>query len=282
MSIYLSATNTMSFLRGYLEQSTNSYNTTMNQLSSGNKITKFSDNPIGVTKNVEFTASISANAQAKSNVELGKNMLDIAESSQNIVLENLQAINNLCLQASNGTYSSTNKDAMLEEIRKRLDNIDNIAKSTNYNGVYLLNGSANNVQIQSGANSDSIINVGSALIDVRTSQLGGGIGIANTVTGSNWTNANIATFMGKIDASMSQIISANSNIGGYQNRLDTRTDTLTNIDDNLKANKSLISDTDVAEASAHMVQSQILQQASASLLTQTAQIPAMILNLLGK
>lgn len=282
MSLYLSATNTMTYLRGYLEKSTNSYNTTMTQLSSGNKITGIADNPVELSKSAGFTASISANAQAMSNVDLGKNMLDMAESSQNIVLENLQAINDLCLQAANGTYTATDKDAMLEEIRKRLDNIDNVAKNTNYNGVYLLDGSTSNIKIQTGANAESFINVGSALIDVRVAQLGGGIAIAGTVTGSTWTDADIATFMGKIGDSMSEIIAGNANIGSYQNRLDAKTDILTSIEDNLKVNRSLISDTDVAEASANLVQSQILQQASASLLTQTTQIPTMILNLLGK
>ncbi len=284
MSIYLTTGVATIHLQSYLNSSTDSYQKTMERLSSGCKFATVGDNPLGVTQTAVLASEISANAMAKSNTELGSDLLTIVEDNQGLVISDLQRIRDLCTQASSETYSSSDKDAIVEEIKQRLANIDSISESTKFNGISLLDGSSSDLTLQTGANETSTINIGSAMINVHVSQLGVGanqdLRLDDTVTGETWTSTDIKSYMDKIDSAITQLTGTAAQIGGFMNRLDAKIDTLTSMNTNLTENKSIISDTDVAEATADLVKYQILQEATVSILTQANQVPSMAIQLL--
>jgi len=269
---------TSNYIQYNLSKSTAGYNKAMDEMSSGSKLTSVADDPIGTTKAAKLSIQLSANTKELANIAQGQDVLGLAEGNQSLVIDNLQRIRDLTMQASNESYTASDKDAMLSEIRARLSEINNIANTTKYNSVKLLDGSASNFVLQIGASSSSSLNIGSALINVHTAALGVDIG---AVTGSTWTTANSEAYLNTIDTAINTVSTATAKIGGYNIRLDDAASSLTSIADGMTSSKSLISDSDVATTSSDIVKYQILQQASVSILTQANQIAALALNLLG-
>jgi flagellin len=84
-----------------------------------------------------------------------------------------------------------------------------------------------------------------------------------------------------IDGALKNVDSHRAELGAFQNRLDHAISNLDNINENVHASKSRIKDTDFAKETTEMTKSQILQQASTSVLAQAKQSPNSALSLLG-
>ena len=280
MSLYLTSKITSMNLSGYLDSFTNSYNKTIEQLSSGNKNNSAADNPIAVTTTSKNKVIISGNEQALANINLGQDLLSLSGDTLSTVTSNLQRIRDLCMQAANETYSSTDKDAILTEIKQRLNQIDKTADSTEFNNIKLFDGSVKSFNIQTGTNSDSSVDIGKVFTDLHVSQLGGDIRLGDDVTGKTWTTDDIEAYVNKLDNALQGLNNTSAEGGSFSNRLDKASAMLTNINTGLTEKNSLLSDTDTAAASAALVRYQILQQASASLLVQANQIPEYAVQLL--
>jgi flagellin len=84
-----------------------------------------------------------------------------------------------------------------------------------------------------------------------------------------------------VDAALKYVDSHRAELGAFQNRFNHAINNLDNINENVNASKSRIKDTDFAKETTSMTKSQILQQASTSILAQAKQAPNSALSLLG-
>ena len=84
-----------------------------------------------------------------------------------------------------------------------------------------------------------------------------------------------------IDKVISDITSKQTELGAVQNRLESVLDSITVQYDNLVSARSVIKDADVAKESAAYIRSQILQNASATLLATANQSPSLALTFIG-
>ncbi|WP_322803738.1 flagellin [Vibrio alfacsensis] len=84
-----------------------------------------------------------------------------------------------------------------------------------------------------------------------------------------------------IDAALKYVDSHRAELGAFQNRFEHAINNLDNINENVNASKSRIKDTDFAKETTQMTKSQILSQASSSILAQAKQAPNSALSLLG-
>lgn len=289
MSITLSSQVSTGHIRNVLYKNTDLYQQSLEQLSTGVKFLHTGDDPIAATQSIALTTQISATAQSLSNIGIGGDMLNIAADGQQQVISSLQRIRDLCMEAANETYSATDKDSILAEIRQRLSAIDDIADNTTFNGHNLLDGScgstsANPLTLQTGANSSSRLDVSSALINVHVSQLGTGanidLRIGAGVNGTNWTTTAIEAYVDKIDSAIPQLINASAETGSYINNLKRCSSGLDSMTNDMIASRSVIADTDVAQVSADMIKFQILQEASVSILTQANQMKQLTYSLI--
>lgn len=280
MPVYLTSQVTSIMLQSYLNSNTDLYNKSMSQISSGNRVTNISEDPISVTTSRLLDARISGNNQVASNISLAKNVLSIAEGTQQSTISSLQRIRDLCTEAANETYSASNKDGVLNEIRLRLNGFDSTADSTNFNKIKLFDGSMTKMKIQTGLGSENTVDVGKAFTNLHCSQLGGDIRLDPSITGQNWTTDDIQSYMTKIDDAISSLTNNVAVCGSLTNRLDSTAHITTTMTNNLTNNKSVIMDADVAAASTDLVRYQILQQANANILVQANQIPELALQLL--
>ncbi|SDH52212.1 flagellin [Vibrio xiamenensis] len=84
-----------------------------------------------------------------------------------------------------------------------------------------------------------------------------------------------------IDGALKSVDSQRAELGAFQNRFGHAISNLDNINENVNASRSRIKDTDYAKETTQMTKSQILQQASMSVLAQAKQSPSAALSLLG-
>ncbi len=86
----------------------------------------------------------------------GNNVLSTVEGNLDVILDNLNRIRDLSVQASNGVYDEKSQKAMSDEVVARLAEIDRIAVSAEFNGLKLLDGTADiatdGLRLQVGAN----------------------------------------------------------------------------------------------------------------------------------
>ena len=262
-----------------LSKNTSELSKSIERLSSGYRINRASDDSAGLSISEGLRGQIRGNNQAQGNIQDGISLLQIAESGLSVINESVQRIRELCVQAANETNGSAERGAVLVEINARLEDINRISKSTKFNNVSLLDGSALNARLQVGANSTlstNTIEISSVLSNSNVST----IGLTIAVTGGTWSSDMIRSYLNQIDAAISTIVTKRSSIGAYQNRLETSLENLTIMNENVQTSESRIRDLDIAKETANMTKLQILQQASASVLTQANQIPQLALTLL--
>lgn len=84
-----------------------------------------------------------------------------------------------------------------------------------------------------------------------------------------------------IDGALKNVDSNRAQLGAFQNRFNHAISNLDNINENVNSSRSRIMDTDFAKETTQMTKSQILQNASTSVLAQAKQTPSAALSLLG-
>jgi len=264
-----------------LNSNTDNLVKSIERMSSGYRINHAADDAAGLSISENLRAQIRGNAKAMNNIQDGINMLTIAEGGLSVIGENIQRIRELCVQAANETNATSEKNAILSEIDARILDINRIASSAQFNGISLLDGTLSSAKLQVGANSVASINV----IDISTvlsnASDASTIGISLTASGATWSGDNIRSYLDSLDAGLTTINNRRSQLGAYQNRLESALENLNIMNENLRASESRIRDLDVAEESANMAKQQILQQASASVLAQANRIQQIALPLIG-
>lgn len=267
-----------------LDKATSRMNTSMERMASGSKINSAKDDAAGLAVSTTLKNTISSSKVASSNVHIASDMISSVEGTLNVISENLGRIRDLTEQAANGTYSSDDLTAIASEVTKRIDMIDKLAKSTSFNGIKLLDGSATGgitVQIGTGASAtvDQLTLDSSIFASVDMSSVNdASTGLAATI--KKGVSTGTAGFLSTIDNVVKNITTRVTSIGAYQNQLSAVADGLTVQQQNLTSALSTIKDADIAQESAAYVQQQILQSASASLLIQANSAPQIALTLI--
>lgn len=272
------ATNTLSLLmQANLGKTTNSLSKSMERLSTGKKINSASDGAAELSISEKLSSQISGTIIAQENVQHGMLMLNQADSALQSINSNLTKIRDLAVKASNGTYSQAERDAMKVEAQGYMEQINNIAQTTSFNGIVMLDGSATGVKLQVGANMSETLDISDAFIESTASALGVSAGSINTAF-SSAEKAN--EFLATVDEAMAKTSSRLATVGSYSNSLTSTLENLNVKEMNLSASRSLIMDVDYAKEISKYVQLQILQEVDASLLTQANTQPAIALGLL--
>lgn len=258
---------------------------TMEKLSSGFRINRAADDAAGLAISEKMRFQINGYRQAMRNAQDGISLLQTAEGALTEVHAMLQRLNTLATQAKNGTLSNEDRGKIDLEVKQLISEIDNIAKTTKFNNINLLNNSGT-ITFQVGFESDTTITV--TMGNVYASQLGiEDITVVATVTGSG-TGAtttpavdNIASAMSAIQAAISKVSDIRARFGAVQNRLEHTINNLGVNAENLSASESRIRDADMAHEMTTFTRNQILVQAGTAMLAQANAVPQNVLRLLG-
>ena len=112
------------------------------KLSSGYRINRAADDAAGLTISEKMRKQIRGLDRASTNAQDGVSAVQTAEGALTEVHSMLQRMNELANQASNGTNSASDRDAIQAEIDQLTTEIDRVSETTKFNETYLLKGNA--------------------------------------------------------------------------------------------------------------------------------------------
>jgi len=254
-----------------LRGSTTALNRSLERLSSGLRINRAADDAAGLAIAESFRSQVRGMQVAQRNAQDGISLVQTAEGALSETTNILQRIRELAVQASNGTQSTKNREALHAEVSQLLSQIDDIALDTDFNGIRVL--SANQtVTLQTGSEVSQTLNV--TVKGAKTNDLK-----INKVAVSTTALANTA--ISTVDTALQSVSSLRADLGAFQNRLEFTISTLAIQEENAAASESAIRDADVAQETIKFTRNQILVSAGTSVLAQANVLPQTALQLLG-
>ena len=123
-----------------LNITTDSQSKSTEKLSSGYKINRAADDAAGLSISEKMRKQIRGLTQASTNASDGVSSVQTAEGALTEVHDMLQRMNELAVQAANGTNSESDRSDIQNEIDQLTQEIDRIASTTKFNETYLLKG----------------------------------------------------------------------------------------------------------------------------------------------
>ncbi|MTT31560.1 flagellar hook-associated protein FlgL [Terrilactibacillus sp. BCM23-1] len=210
------------------------------QLASGKKITRPSQDPVVAALGIGYREDASAVEQYQRNVTDGYKWLDSSDSALSQTDDVLNRIRELTVQASNGTNSADDRNSIKQEIdqmKQQLVTIGNSQIGERYifngnnssvapisidsSGKITVNNGMNNapvtidvnhgVKIQINVDPQSVFNQG--LFDDMDD-------LENALSDGNTTGDQISDFLSKIDDHLSHVSAAQADLGAKMNRMD--------------------------------------------------------------
>ncbi len=247
------------------------------QLASGNRITRSSDDSAGLAISEKLRANIRSSAQANRNANDGISMIQVAEGGLDESANILIRLRELAIQSASDTVGQTERSYTNMEFSQLQSELQRISQTTEFNDVKLLDGTAEKLEFQIGANNDDFedrivydpgkINSGLSALGLDGEQIDSKEGAQGSLE--------------KIDGAIRVVSGQRAELGALQNRLITTSANLETSIENMSAANSRIRDVDYAEVTAKNVQNNILKQAGISVLTQANQTPQQALRLIG-
>jgi flagellin len=279
-----------------LDISFGNLSTSVRRLSSGLRIGMASDDAAGMAIRELMRSDIAALNQGVRNANDAISLIQTADGALSIIDEKLIRMKELAEQAATGTYNSNQRLIIDSEYQAMASEITRIANSTDFNGIYLLNGnlsasihngtgmqSTGKMKIHFGTLNDSsedyyyiqINNATASALGVGSGATAGALGLSiSTQVGAQ------RALQGVKDAIVSKD-TIRAGLGGVQNRLSNTISNLQIQAENLQAAESRISDVDVSLEMTEFVRQQILSQAAVAMLAQANSLPRLAMQLLG-
>ena len=256
-----------------LDQSSNAQKTSMERLTSGLRINHTADDAAGKSVVVRMDSQVKGTDMAVRNSKDGINLIQTMDGAAEEVVNMLQRVRELGVQAANETYSSAQRAQMNQEVSQLKTEVDRVATTTKFNGIALMNGSNAKLSFQAGWETAAENTISVSTFDFNKSAMN--VKSANITTQSKALNT-----ISLVDKDLSKINNIRAKWGAVQNRFEHTISNLNNVNENIKASRSQIQDTDFAKESANLARTQVLQQAGMSMLTQSNQNSQQVLSLL--
>ncbi|PCK08135.1 MAG: flagellar hook-associated protein 3 [Alteromonadaceae bacterium] len=134
LQVFNIATNSMA-------DATEAVTKTQNQLSTGQRVIRPSDDPVAATKIMQLTEELANIGQFRSNINIAKNNLELEETALTSVNNLIQRIQEVGVQAGNtATLTPNEYGALASEVEARLDELRNILNTRNANGDFIFGG----------------------------------------------------------------------------------------------------------------------------------------------
>ena len=263
---------------------TSALQSSMEKLSSGERINKAGNDASGLAVSEKMRSQIRGLNQASRNIGDAVSFIQVSEGYLAETTDILQRIRELAVQSANGIFSDEDRAQVAVEVSQLVAEVDRIASSAQFNGMNLLTGrfsreSDTVMQFQIGANVDQNIR---AYIGTMTATALGLKGIqgdeANIISIGSPDEANQT--LSTIDEALKNVNKQRADLGAYQNRMEMAQKGINVAAENTQAAESRIRDTDMASEMVEYTKNQILSQVSSALLAQSNSQSSNVLALL--
>ena len=123
-----------------LQELNTSLNNTYQQISTGQRVNKPSDDPVAAARILKLDQELSRVETYQRNVTLADNRLNQEESALESSIDVIQRIRELTVQAGNGSLSANDRKSISSELEERLGQLANIANTRDASGEYIFSG----------------------------------------------------------------------------------------------------------------------------------------------
>ncbi|CCG95974.1 flagellin, flagellar filament structural protein [Marinobacter nauticus ATCC 49840] len=189
-----------------LNKSQNQSNQALERLSSGLRINSAKDDAAGLAISNRFEAQIRGLNQATRNANDGISLAQTAEGALGEAGNILQRVRELAVQSANASNSSSDRQALQDEVNQLVSELDRIATTTNFNGQKLFDGTFGSAQFQVGANANETISASTS--NLRTDKYGN-----NQVIASGAAAGTAASGGGAVNGVSSGSVAINGYLG---------------------------------------------------------------------
>lgn len=249
---------------------------TLSRISTGLRVTKAADDAAGMAVATNLSTQARSGRQAIRNANDGISVIQTAESASKEVLNILDRMRELSVQSASETLADGERSYINDEFDDLSNEVQRIAKATEFNDIALSDGVTTSLDVQVGINGGTPDQVTITLGDLTSSSLG----VATTdvdltsATGSQ-------TAIGVIDTAIDSVNSIRAEFGSAQNRLDSSIGNMTSYVESLSSAAGQIMDADYAHETSEMTRLQVMQQAGVSALAQAKGMNSSVMQLLG-
>ncbi len=258
--------------------------TAMARLSSGMRINTAKDDAAGLAIGERMNTQVRGMTVAIRNANDGISMTQTAEGGLSTVVNMLQRMRELSVQAVNSTNLTGDLSAMDKEYQQLSQEIGRTLRDTQFNGVSVLSGVTANYEFQVGANAGQTITIGSG--DLNAADGATNSALSDIITGATSAldtaaNTNNSANITALDAAIQAVNEQRASLGAVQSRFDNTIANLQTSVENQTAARGRIMDADFASESAALSRAQILSQASTAMIAQANQAPQSVMKLLN-
>lgn len=268
MGLRINSNEPALFIQRQTQQTSNALLRGLEQLATGQRINRGADDAAGLAIVERFRAQVNQLNQEVSNLQSGVNVVQTADGALGTQEEAVQRVRDLALQASNGTLTDDQRAALNQEAQQLLEQIDETAANTEFNGRTLLDGSATNVEL--GVEGDIEVNINES----TTTSLGiNGVDLS--------TQAGAQSAIQDLDDALSSIQENRANLGAQENRFTRAIDVRETESLNTAEAESRIRDLDIARQTIEQSRNSILLQGGLAALVQSNVLGQNAARLLG-
>ncbi len=251
----------------------------LNALSSGLRINKAADDAAGLSIANKLSAQAQGLGQAIRNSNDGIGMIQTADGALEEYGNIMKRVRVLAIQASNDTQDNDSRSYIKLEITALMQEAEDIADTTKFNGVKILNGSGGvatngTFTFHTGAYSNE--NQSVAIGDAQVTTLVAATATSYSVTTQALAEITIAT----MDTAIKAIDGKRATLGAAQNKLESTVRNISVTQVNISAAESQIRDVDFAAESATFAKHNILAQSGSYAMGQANAVQQNVLRLL--
>jgi len=256
-------------------------NSVFQRLSSGLRVNSAKDDAAGLAVAEGMSSIIRGANVAIRNANDGISMGQTAETALGNVVNQLQRIREIAVQAANGSITDTQRGNLQKEVDQLTQEIARTVGNTKFNDISLLDSSAA-IVFQVGSSGSDTVSISGAGLTGLTSFGSSGLSALSTTTGVVDVSSSGAASgaLASLDTDITAITEARATFGAVQNRFEAVISGLQAYSESLTAARGRIVDADFASETAALTRGQILQQASTAILAQANALPQNALTLL--
>jgi flagellin len=260
-----------------LNQTQNSLQTVLQQLSSGSRINSGADDAAGLSISDGLGANEAALTQSAQNAQNGVGLLQTADGALSQVTNLLDRAVTLATEASNGGLTTAQSTAANTEFQSILTEIGNIGSSTNFNSTNVFSASATNFVVSDGTSAGTTT-IAATVGILTTASIGSG---AENLSAQNLSSTTAATTaLQDITTAIADISAQRGGIGADINQLNAASNVASSEEVNLSSAQSAILSTNYGQATSDLAKFQVLSQTGISALAQANSVQQEILKLL--
>lgn len=251
-------------IQPYNQAQVNTQNT-LERISTGLQINQAADDAASLAISENLKVQASGLSQSIENANAGIALAQIGDQAISEQSNILDSVRKDLVQASTATTSDEGREALLQNIQKSLEQFNNIAEQTNFNGQSLLqssstdNSQAQSLQFQVGETSEDLIETS----QVQSNTTGTGLDALLNQDSATFDQGAARDYLDDIDNALTRINDYRGDFGSSLTQLEASSRNLSSQYTSTSQAESLITNVDFASETSDFSKQNILAQVGA-------------------